>query len=406
MHVAYLINHYPAISHTFIRREIHALEAQGVTVERFALRGWDSDLVDPVDIAELEKTRHTLKDGLGPLFLGSLGFMARKPGAFFRGLRLALAMSKNGERAWPYHLIYLAHACRIMGWLKGKDVTHLHAHFGTNSAEIAALIYRLGGPKFSFTIHGSEVFDDPRHHALPLKAEYADFVATSCAYIGSQLMYHIPHELWPKVKIIHCGLAGSAFQGLMTPLPDDPVFLTVGRFSPEKGHLVLLDAFAAVQKHSPKARLVLAGDGPMRREIEARIKALDLTRCVRITGWVTSDQVRAELQAARALVHPSFTEGLPVVIMEAMAEGRPVIATYIAGVPELVKEGMTGYLVPAGQVDDLAKALIACTDMPTETAQALGAAGRDRVRARHDVEMEAGKLKALFGGADPDESGA
>lgn len=396
MRVAYLINHYPAISHTFIRREIHALEAQGVTVERFALRGWDSDLVDPLDLEERAKTRHTLKDGLRSLLLGAVRFGLRNPGAFWRGVKLALAMSRNGARPWPYHLIYLAHACQIMTWLKETGVGHLHAHFGTNSAEIAALVKALGGPGYSFTIHGSEVFDVPVHHALPLKVGRARFAVTSCAYIGSQLMYNIPHKLWDKVRVVHCGLAPSAFDGEAAPLPKGPTFLSVGRFSPEKGHLILLDAFAALYGSHPEARLVLAGNGPMRSEIEARITELGVRDAVRITGWVTSDQVREELCGARALVHPSFTEGLPVVIMEAMAERRPVISTYIAGIPELVRPGETGWLVPAGQVAELTDALKACAVAPEDKLQKMGEACFERVFARHDAAKEAAKLKALF----------
>ena len=396
MHVAYLINQYPAISHTFIRREIHALEAQGVTVERFALRGWDGDLVDPLDLEELDRTRHTLKDGLGALLVGAVRSGLRQPGPFFKGLKLALAMSRKGARPWPFHLIYLAHACRVMDWLKGSPATHLHAHFGTNSAEIAALVHALGGPGYSFTIHGSEVFDVPAHHALPLKVGGARFAVTSCAYIGSQLMYNTPHTLWNKVNVVNCGLAPSAFEGHAAPLPDAPVFLSVGRFSPEKGHLILLDAFAALHAHHPDARLVLAGDGPMRAEVEARIATLGLSDVVRITGWVTSDQVREELRGARALVHPSFTEGLPVVIMEAMAERRPVVSTYIAGIPELVRPGETGWLVPAGQVAELTAALKACAATPNTDMRAMGEACFERVHARHDAAKEAAKLTALY----------
>lgn len=398
MHVAYLINQYPAISHTFIRREIRALEAMGVEVERFALRGWDSELVDPLDREELAKTRHTLKDGTARLILGALGYGLRHRAAFWRSLKLAVSMSRGAVRPWPYHLIYLTHACRVMTWLEGQNVTHLHAHFGSNSAEIAALVQALGGPDFSFTTHGSEVFDDPKRHALPLKVARARFAVTSCAYIGSQMMYHVPPALWSRVKVVHCGLAASAFTGDAAPLPVAPVFLSVGRFSPEKGHLLLLEAFGAVHTAHPKARLVLAGDGPIRDQIEARIAELGLTEAVRITGWVTSDQVREELRCARALVHPSFAEGLPVVIMEAMAERRPVISTYIAGIPELVREGTTGWLVPAGQVGDLEQAMLDCAAMPAAGIEALGEAGFERVHARHDAANEASKLKVLFEG--------
>ena len=396
MQVAYLINHYPAVSHTFIRREIHALEAQGVTVHRFALRGWDAELVDPDDIAELGKTRHTLRDGAVSLLRGMAGFALRQPRKFWRGLKLALAMSKGGDRSWPYHLIYLAHACRVLGWMKGQGITHLHAHFGTNSAEIAAIAHVMGGPKFSYTTHGSEVFDNPHGHALPLKAELAQSVVTSCAYIGSQMMYHIPTGTWPKVQVVHCGLGAESFATSPSPIPKDPVFLSVGRLSPEKGHLVLLEAFARVRATHPNARLVIAGDGPMRAQTEARIAALDLEDAVRIAGWVTAEEVRTELRQAQALVHPSFTEGLPVVLMEAMAEHRPVISTYIAGIPELVRDRETGWLVPAGQIDDLAQAMLACAAMDRDALEKMGQAGFDRVKARHNVDTEAAKLRAIF----------
>ena len=396
MKIAYLINLYPSVSHSFIRREIRALEDMGVEVERFALKGWDSTLVDPADKAELAHTRHTLKDGLSRLLIGALGFASRHPGRFLAGLRLALRMSRGSVRPWPYHVVYLAHAIRILRWLDGSGVTHCHAHFGTNSAEIAALLREIGGPTFSFTTHGSEVFDEPKRHALPIKAEGATALVTSCAYIGSQMMYHIPERFWSKVKVVHCGLAADSFDDMPAPLPDALVFLSVGRLSPEKGHMILLEAFAKVSAAHPDARLVIAGDGPTRAMLEARIAALGLGAAVEITGWVTAAQVRDALRAARCLVHPSFAEGLPVVIMEAMAAFRPVIATYVAGIPELVRDGSTGWLVPAGQVDDLAEAMLACAVMPDADLMRMARTGAARVAERHDARIEAAKLKALF----------
>ena len=396
MHVAYLVNLYPTVSHTFIRREIHALEAEGVEVIRLALRGWDSELVDPLDLAELDKTRHTLRHGIKGLAMSTVRVLLRRPWAFARALKLALRMSRNHERSWPFHLIYLAHACRILTWLKKSDVTHIHAHFGTNPAEIACLIKALGGPRYSFTIHGKEFLDDPKHQALPIKVEHAEFVAASCAYIASQIMYHTPYALWQKVEVVRCGLAKSRFAAPATPPSDAPVFLSVGRFSPEKGHFVLLDAFAEVHARIPEARLVLAGDGPMRAQIEARIAKFGLAKSVRLAGWVTSDQVQQELQGARALVHPSFTEGLPVVIMEAMAGRRPVISTYIAGIPELVRDGETGWLVPAGQVAPLVEAMCACADMSQSEISQFAEAGFDRVQRMHDVTTEAARLRGKF----------
>lgn len=398
MKVAYLINIYPSISHSFIRREILALEKMGVAVERFALRGWDSELVDPSDKAELARTRHTLKDGAGRLAMGALGFALRHPSRVSRGLRLALRMSKGNVRPWPYHLVYLAHAVRILRWLDGSGVTHCHAHFGTNSAEIAALIHALGGPEFSFTAHGAEVFDAPQGHALPVKAEAARAGVTCCGYIASQMMYHIPLEHWPKVEVVHCGLPVASFDQAPAAFPADPVFLSVGRFSPEKGYPILLDAFARVHAERPETRLVMAGDGPLRGAMQDRIDALGLSDAVRITGWVTADEVLGLLREARALVHPSFSEGLPVVIMESMAAYRPVISTYIAGIPELVRDGETGWLVPAGDANALATAMGACADMPDDALMERARAGAERVAARHSVATEAAKLKTLFAG--------
>ena len=396
MHVAYLVNMYPKGSHTFIRREILEVERQGITVERFALRGWDSNPVDPTDREELAKTRHTLRDGLLPLLLQAIIVAGTRPGLFWCALRSALAMSKNGARPWPYHLIYLAHAARILTWLKDSDVTHIHAHFGTNSAEIASLIHTLGGPSYSFIVHGAEVLDNPSEHALPIKVKGAKFALGSCAYAASQMMYHVDPALWDRIKVVHCGLPSAVFDTAPAPLPEHPVFLSISRFSPEKGHVLLLRAFAEVLKSHAKAKLLLVGDGPMEDQLRAQVKDLGIQNAVVFEGWLDSNAVQAKIREASALVHPSFSEGLPVVIMEAMTERRPVISTYIAGIPELVKEGETGWLIPAGQEHELMRAMADCAARPNADLEAMGAAGFDRVRARHDIRTEAEKLIALF----------
>lgn len=398
LRVAYLINQYPKVSHTFIRREILALEGQGVAVTRFALRGWDGDAVDPVDLAERDLTAYTLKDGIVALMLGALRRAWRFPGPVFRALKAALAMSRGGVRPWPYHLVYLAHACRIMDWLADAPVRHLHAHFGTNAAEVAHLIHLMGGPPYSFTVHGPDEVDDAPHLALDRKIGGAAFTVAISAYTRSQLMRQIDPAHWPKIKVVHCGLPESAFApaGAEDTGPDSPVFLCIGRLSDEKGHLILLEAFARLLPDHPEARLVLAGEGELRGVIEARIAALGLKEAVRITGWIDSGQVMQELRGCHVLVQPSFAEGLPVVIMEAMAQRRAVISTYIAGIPELVRPGENGWLVPAGTIDELAGAMEATITLSPDEMRALRLAAFERVRARHGIDSEAGKLKALF----------
>lgn len=396
--VAYLTNQYPTVSHTFIRREILALERQGIPVDRLALRGWDAPLVDESDKSERSKTRYAQQDGMIALAGDALRTMLTRPGRFFAALGTALAMSRKAVRPLPYHLIYLAQACRIRRWLDATGASHLHAHFGTNSAEVALLVHRLGGPDFSFTIHGQDEIEGAKGLHFPTKIGDAKFAVAVSHYCRSQILREIPHQDWNKLKVVHCGLGADYFAETAAPLPDHPRFLCVARLSPEKGHLVLLDAFAALHKTHPEARLVFAGNGPMQDMLNRKIADLGLKEAVTITGWIDTARVQAELDQATALVQPSFIEGLPIVIMEAMARRRPVISTYVAGIPELVLPGETGWLVPAGDHTALARAMTeAATAHPDQLAR-MGDLGHDRAKDRHLVDHEAQKLARLFAG--------
>jgi len=196
--------------------------------------------------------------------------------------------------------------------------------------------------------------------------------------------------------VVHCGLDATFLADAITPVPDVPRLVCVGRLSGQKGQLLLIEAAARLQREGLAFELVLAGDGEMRPQIEQYIAKEGLGQHVRITGWISGAQVKQELLAARALVLPSFAEGLPVVIMEAMALGRPVISTYIAGIPELVLDGQCGWLTPAGDVAALATAMRSCLACDTATLQAMGQQARERAAARHDIRTEAAKLAGLF----------
>jgi glycosyltransferase involved in cell wall biosynthesis len=396
MRIAYFINQYPKVSHSFIRREILALERQGFEVLRIALRGWDAELVDPEDLSEREQTRYVLQRGLGPLILALLRAMLLLPGRFFPTLLLAVRMCLKADRPLPYHLIYLAEACRMLPWLRASGVSHVHAHFGTNSAEIVMLAHALGGPPYSFTVHGPEEFDKPKSIHLGEKIRRAAFVVAISAYGRSQLFRWVEHAYWPKVKAVHCGLEASFHEAVRVPIPAVQRLVCVGRLCEQKGQLLLVEAARMLKQRGVAFELVLAGDGEMRDEIEHLIAASGLQACIRITGWISSSQVREELLAARCMVLPSFAEGLPVVIMEAMALRRPVISTYVAGIPELVRHGENGWLIPAGEVDALADAMRECLSAPLERLSEMAEAGYLRVIERHSVDVEAGKLAALF----------
>ena len=394
--VAYLVNQYPKVSHTFIRREILSLERQGVTVLRFSIRGWDAEVVDPLDHAEQARTRYVLKDGLLPLAGAVAKNLLQRPKAVWTALKAALAMSRRSVRPWPYHLIWFAHACRLRLWLEGEGVSHLHAHFGTNSADVAHLLRLLGGPTYSFTVHGADESDNARILSFPRKTAAAKFVVTVSSYTRAQLIRVLPAAEWPKLKVVHCGLDEAFFAERPPQLPETPVLLCIGRLCAEKGHVTLLEAFARLDR--PDVRLVLAGDGELRDLIEGRIRDLGLEGRVRITGWIGSDEVRRLIGDATLIVQPSLMEGLPVVLMEAMAQGRAVISTFVAGIPELVEAGRTGWLVPAGDVDSLTRTLAQALDTPHARLDDMGRAAIARARARHHIDTEAARLAALFGG--------
>ncbi|NMM27758.1 MAG: glycosyltransferase family 4 protein [Glaciimonas sp.] len=396
MKIAYLINQYPKVSHSFIRREILALEHQGFDVQRIAVRGWDGELVDDEDLRERDRTHYVLQDGMASLLAAGMRMLAASPLRFFHALRLALKMGWRADRPWPFHLIYLAEACRIVPWLSQFGACHLHAHFGTNSAEVAMLATTLGGPPYSFTVHGPEEFDKPEFLGIKEKVSRAAFVVAISSFGRSQLFRWARYVDWPKVHVVHCGLEPVFHAVPAVPIPAAPRVVCVGRLCEQKGQLLLVNAVSQLLRKGIEIELVLAGDGEMRAELEALITQRRLQGRVRITGWISSDQVRAEILATRALVLPSFAEGLPVVIMEAMALRRPVLTTYVAGIPELVRPGENGWLFPAGDIDALAAALEEFLLTPVAILESMGEAGYQRVLERHSVDIEAAKLAQLF----------
>ena len=395
--VAYLVNQYPKVSHTFIRREILALERAGVPVTRISTRGWDDkDLVDPDDVAEQSITHYIMKDGVSGLLKATVGAFMRAPRAVIGACVEALRMSRKSDRPLLIHLAYVAQACRMLEWTRAERITHIHAHFGTNPAEVAMYVRLLGGPAYSFTVHGPDEFDKGHCLNLDKKIGRSKFIVAVNSYCRAQMFRRCAEADWRKVKQVHCGLERAFYEAAAMPVPAERRLVCVGRLCEQKGQLLLVEAFAQVQNALGDCHLVLAGDGEMRGEIEAKIAALGIKDSVTITGWISSSQVRDEILASRALVLPSFAESLPVVIMEAMALRRPVITTYVAGIPELVIPGDTGWLVPAGSITPLAQAMQACLSADADDLQRMGNAGYARVVVRHSADIEAARLARLF----------
>lgn len=397
MRIAYLINQYPQTSQSFIRREIEALEASGTEVLRFTVRPVVEPLVDAGDEAERRKTRAVLSVGAVGLVKGLLGRAIRRPGSWLKAARQAYRFGRRSERGVLIHAIYLAEACVLVGWLEAAGVSHVHAHFGTNSTTIAALCRVLGGPPFSFTVHGPEEFDSPRSLCLGEKVGLASFVLGISEFTRSQLYRWSNHTDWSKIHVVRCGLDPSYLDGSTTrTTPTGRRLLCVGRLAEQKGQLLLIEAAGLVRDRGIDFELVIVGDGPMRGEVERLIERLNLIDRVRLAGWMSKPEVRQAVIEARVMVLPSFAEGLPVVLMESLALGRPVITTYVAGIPELVGPGETGWLVPPGSVEALVEAMVEALAAPAEELERMGRIGASRVAARHDARIEAGKIASLI----------
>lgn len=396
MNIAYLINQYPKVSHSFVRREVKAVETSGLKVARFSIRSCESELVDEADKLEQALTKVILGVGVQGLAWGLLRVAATRPIRFIEALRLTFQVGWHSERGILLHLAYLAEACILLNWFAESGTPHVHAHFGTNSTTVAMLCRVLGGPTYSFTVHGPEEFDKATLLSLNEKIKRSTFVAAVSSFGKSQLFRWCDRTFWSKIHVIHCGVDAAFLAAPYVPIPAAPRLACIGRLSEQKGHLLLLEAANLLAVQGLEFKLVLVGDGPLRSDIEKQILQLGLQNHIEITGWASGDRVQQEILASRAMVLPSFAEGLPVVIMEALALNRPVISTYVAGIPELVEPGVCGWLVPPGSAEALAVAMRAVLEAPLEKLEQMGKTGAERVAQQHNVDLEAKKLVALF----------
>src|SRR5262245_38892039 len=351
LRLAYLTTEYPKVSHTFIRREIQELERRGHGVLRLAIRSSGGAIADSADADESARTIHCLAQPKWRILIAATGVTLTRPLKWIRATRMAMAMSRASDRGLLRHLAYLMEAAWLLRVLEREGIEHVHVHFGTNAAAVARLIRCLGGPTFSFTVHGPDEFDSPRGFSLAEKVIDSEFVVAISDYCAAQLRRWVPSEHWHKINVVRCTVGDEFFQPVRPIGPSAKTLLSIGRLSAQKGQLLLIEAMRRLLDEGIDARLILAGDGEMREEIEDRIAELGLNESVAVTGWIDEAEVRRLLSEARALVQPSFAEGLPVVMMEALAMARPVIGTMIAGIPELVLDGVNGWLVPAGNVD-------------------------------------------------------
>ncbi|MEM7498015.1 MAG: glycosyltransferase family 4 protein [Pseudomonadota bacterium] len=395
--LAYFLNSYPFTSLTFIRGEIAEIEASGLPVTRYAVRRWSVPLVTAADRAEEARTRYLL-DAKAGLFVAALSLLATRPASFLRALLLWARLLRNAGGGLVRHVAYFLEAAQLARWSRADGITHIHTHFATNAAAVAMLAEAMDGPRWSMTVHGPNEFFDPERASVPLKAEKAAFIAAISHYARSQVAIHCGMAAFEKTHVVRCGVDLTAFAPAPPPAADAPV-VHVGRLCVEKAQTLFPAAVARAAEAAPDLRLEIVGDGDTRPELEAAIAATGTAERIALLGWRDHEAVRERLAAGRGLLLPSFAEGLPVVIMEAMALGRPVVATSIAGIPELV-DASCGWLVPAADEAALGEALTALASAPPERLAEMGRAGRARVAALHDQKANALRLRTLIEDAD------
>jgi colanic acid/amylovoran biosynthesis glycosyltransferase len=390
--VAYLTTTYPSVSHTFIRRELTELERRLGNVARFAIRHTPYEIVDADDRREDAQTFRALSQRPTRWVRALVRRGMAHPLRSLKGLRRALELGFRSQRGMPRHVVYFAEALLLLDEMADRGIEHLHVHFGTNPAAVANIMHVMGGPPYSFTVHGPDELDAPIALRLGTKMEDASFVVAITDFCAGQLRRWVGHEHWDKIKVVHCTVGDEFFEESRPIDPSSRQLICVGRLSAQKGQLLLVDAFADAIEQGVDATLVLAGDGDMRPQIEELARRRGVEGRLRITGWISGESVRTEIAGSRALVLPSFAEGLPMVIMEAFALGRPVLSTYIAGIPELVVDKKNGWLIPSGSKGAIVEALRQIMDTPVAELERMAARGREAVRRHHYTPTETAKL--------------
>ena len=396
MKIAYLTGEYPRATDTFIQREVAALRALGFDIATCSIRRTGAEhLIGPEQVAEAAQTFLVLESTLNiRAHLTAL----RHPGRYFRALALAWRTAPKGVKGRIYQLIYFAEAIALAHFMQQNGVQHLHNHIAKASCTVAMLAGAISGIPYSFTMHGPDDFFEAVHWRLDEKIARARFVAAISDFARSQGMLYARRADWAKIHVVHCGIDPARYAGVAQGRGGDLLF--VGRLAAVKGVPVLFEALAKARQTRPDLYLTLIGDGPERAALEAEAKPLG--DAVRFVGYQSQDAVARALMQNDALVLPSFAEGVPVVLMEAMAAGLPVVATQIAGIPELVQNGICGILVPPGDANALATAMLAALADPAQKA-AMGAAGRAKVTADFNIGTEVAWLGQVFAAYDRGE---
>lgn len=398
--IAYLTGEYPKVSHTFIQREIGAMRALGLKILPCTIRRAPPETLAPDQQEEARETFCVLDAAKSPkrLIMAHLRTLQRNPRAWLEALRLAWKTRPPGAKASLWQLFYFLEAAVLSEYLRKMGARHLHNHFASSSCSVAMLGAKMSGVPYSFTLHGPTELFAPEYWRLDEKIAHAAFSVYISHFARSQGMLFSDAAHWTRMRIVHCGINPDIYAGRTATEDRGRRLVFVGRLSGVKGAPLVLDALAELAARYPDARLTMVGDGPERAALEDRAKSLGIADRVDFTGYLDQAGVATTLAASDIFVLPSFAEGVPVVLMEAMATGLPVVTTRIAGIPELVEHGVSGLVLPPGDLEALVGGLDRLFSDPSQCAE-MGRAGQAKVTADYDLMQEAAWLAKLFAGS-------
>lgn len=398
LRLGYLISQYPKISHTFIQREIAYLRRFGMEIEVASINTPDRDgsALTREEKEETDRTYYVKRHGAVGAAAATVRAIFRRPRGVLRGLGRTIRLGGTDLRCQIRGVFYLVEALMLAAWMDDRDLRHLHVHFATPASTVAMILAAIRPMTLSITVHGPDEFYDAPGYHLTRKIETASFVCCIGSFARSQLMKLSDPAHWGKLEVSPLGVDPDLFSPRpFRPSPSPFQLVCVGRLVPAKGQHILVEAMRRLSDRGRDVRLRMVGDGPDRASLEAMAHELGVAERIVFDGAVDQDRIREIYAEADAFVLPSFAEGIPVVLMEAMAMQIPCVTTRITGIPELIRGGVDGILVAPSDVDELAAAVEELIEDPDRRRQ-MGEAGRRRVEEKYHLERNTRRLASIF----------
>jgi colanic acid/amylovoran biosynthesis glycosyltransferase len=395
LRLAYVVSQYPTTNHTFILREVRALRHLGFDVQVASMRPPDRPAAQLTsdEREEFDRCWYIKPAGIPGAVAATVRTLLTHPLGWLRGLAYAFRLAGTNLSALGRNLFYFVEAVMAGDWMRRRGVTHAHTHF---SSTVVLLLQRVFPFSVSMTLHGSAEFYDPDGFYLAQKIAASRFLIAISRYGRSQMMKSSGSSDWDKIEVCPLGVDPGIFTpGAFRADPGTFTITCVGQLAPAKGQPLLVSAIAKLLERGRSVRLRLIGDGPLRPDIENQIVRLNLQRHVVLEGALNQDRVRAIYAETDIYVLPSFAEGIPVVLMEAMAMQIPCVASWITGVPELIRDGVDGLLIPPADDDALARAIERLMD-DAALRRRLGESGRARVSELYDLRRNTERLAEIF----------